>query len=558
MKSKILLIAAALCPMLSYAEIPDGYYADCEGKTKAALKNQLYTIVKNHTKISYGNGNNQTWGVFFDSDVHPDGYWWDIYTTNQVKVGSGAPDNNTMNKEHTFPKSWWGGNKNNAYCDVMHLMPTNSVANSTRSNWPYGEVASEQSISNKCPNPRFKHGSPVSGQGGGSNHVFEPDDEFKGDLARTYFYMVTCYQDLTWKENGLYTAAQGTYPTLQPWAIDMLLRWHRNDPVSQKELDRNEAVYKHQHNRNPFIDHPEMAEYIWGDKMGEAWSSSGGGGTIVDPDPDPDPNPEPVTDAKLTAPINGDWYTFSTTNPGESVLMEIPVVGSGFTHNLTARIGGDAAALYSFKVGTLSLQAISINAADVASTEGYTLKVEYKPLTATPQDANDEATITITCQDLAAPVTANLQGQCVASVELTAITTLPVEDEEESGYTLHWLPSALEPDFYTVTRKIYDEDDTPEILTYEVDGEKTSLRIDDRDPSKKEVLSVTATLGDTESPAGNEVIVNASAALSSINIEQGTPRYFDASGIELPSRPDAPGVYMVRIGNTTTKTVIIK
>lgn len=122
-------------------------------------------------------------------------------------------------------------------------------------------------------NPKFdngvsKIGYPVSGQGGGAQYVYEPADEYKGDFARTYFYMVTCYQNLTW--NSTWMLQQNDYPTLNSWAVNLLLQWHRDDPVSQKEVDRNEVVYGYQNNRNPFIDFPDLAEYIWGNKVGRA------------------------------------------------------------------------------------------------------------------------------------------------------------------------------------------------------------------------------------------------------------------------------------------------
>ena len=98
-------------------------------------------------------------------------------------------------------------------------------------------------------------GIPVAVQGGGSSRVFEPDDEYKGDFARIYFYMVTCYQDYEWRYNYMFT--NSTYLSLQNWATDLLLEWSRNDPVSQKEIDRNDAVYKIQGNRNPFVDDPQ-------------------------------------------------------------------------------------------------------------------------------------------------------------------------------------------------------------------------------------------------------------------------------------------------------------
>ena len=548
MRYALLLCAAAICAAPAWCEIPAGYYDACEGKTKAALKNQLYTIVKDHTPIKYGNGMSETWGCFYDTDVHPDGYWWDIYTTNEVPVGDAAPDNNTMNKEHTFPKSWWGGANNDAYKDIMHLMPVNSIANSTRGNWPYAEVQNQKPISSKCTNPRFKIGSPVAGQGGGSGTVFEPDDEFKGDLARTYFYMVTCYQNLSWQSNGTYTVEGGAYPTLRPWAIEMLLRWHREDPVSQKELDRNEAVYKNQHNRNPFIDHPEMAEHIWGDKMDVVWTSTGS----VDPDP------QPVSE--LTSPISGDWYKFTGVKPGESLVLEIPVVGKGLTHNLTARLSDNEAGLYSLRIGDLSLTAVTVNCADVVSQEGYTLKVQYAPVKATPAEGFDMATLTLTCEDLEKPVSVNLQGRCERPVSLEPVTVLPVENLTDDSYTVRWLPLAVEPDSYTVTRKVYNEDNSvADTFTYEVDGTVASLKITDRDATRREGVCVTATLDGTSSSAGNEVLIEAATGIEAVDAAApGKVRYFDAAGFALPGKPSVPGVYVVRVGGHTSKTVIIR
>ncbi|MBP3298959.1 MAG: endonuclease, partial [Muribaculaceae bacterium] len=274
-RSVFLTLATALAALSAGAAIPAGYYDACKGKSKGALKSQLYTIVKNHNAISYGDA---TWRAFKSTDVRDGKYWWDIYTDANVNISG----NSSMNIEHSFPKSWWGGGKNDAYRDIVHLMPVNANANNLRNNYPFAEVETEKSYKQQVPSPRFRYGYPKSGQGGNATYVFEPDDEYKGDLARTYFYMVTCYQNLTWSGNGTYTAAQNTYPTLQPWAQEMLLRWHREDPVSQKELDRNEGVYREQGNRNPFIDHPEMVEHIWGDRQNQGWAT-------VDPDPDPDP-----------------------------------------------------------------------------------------------------------------------------------------------------------------------------------------------------------------------------------------------------------------------------
>ena len=539
----------------AWAEIPEGYYDACEGLTKSALKSQLYTIVKNHTAISYSKG---TWAAFKYTDVHDGDYWWDMYTDDQVPVTSTSG----MNVEHSFPKSWWGGTKNDAYKDIVHLVPANANANNLRSNHPFAEVGTELSYKQSVPSPRFKYGTPKAGQAEGYAKCFEPDDEYKGDFARIYFYMVTCYQNLTWAGNGPLTAEQGTYPTLKPWAIEMLLRWHRMDPVSQKELDRNEGIWSQQNNRNPFVDHPEMVEYIWGDKMGEGWSASGSTGPVNPPvDPDPDPDPDPDTDyGLLTSPLAGDTYLFEGVHPGETMLLEIPVLGKDLTRALTASISGVGADMFSLKVGSLSLPAVNINASDIVDENGYALKVVYAPTAETEADGWDLATLTLSGQDLKEPVTVTLQGSCVAKVELSAITVLPVEDVTPEEYTLTWLPAGVEVDGYTVTRRIFEADGTTlyDLLEYDLEGDQTSLTVTDRDPQRREALSVTATLGGETSPASNEVIVE--AATESVEGITADPscevRYFDAAGYELPGRPTVPGVYLVRIGNLSSKTIV--
>lgn len=102
--------------------------------------------------------------------------------------------------------------------------------------------------------------------------MFEPDDQYKGDFARSYFYMAARYNSRisTWHKDMM---AGNNYPCFSTWALNLLLKWHRQDPVSDKETARNDAVYGHQHNRNPFIDHPELVEFIWGDKVGQPGAS---------------------------------------------------------------------------------------------------------------------------------------------------------------------------------------------------------------------------------------------------------------------------------------------
>jgi endonuclease I len=257
------------------AQIPSGYYNTAEGKTGADLKTALFNIVSSHTALSYA----ALWTAFKTTDVRADGLVWDIYsnTTNFVfgsadQCGDYKKEGDCYNREHSFPKSWFN-DATPMYTDLFHLYPSDGYVNNRRSNYPFGEVSSPTYTSN---NSYTKLGN--CSYPGYTDVVFEPADELKGDMARTYFYMVTAYEDKVtgWSCPHL----DGTkYPALTSWTISMFLKWSTNDPVGAKETNRNNVIYSSfQHNRNPFIDHPELADYIWGAKKGLAWSSSVGAG----------------------------------------------------------------------------------------------------------------------------------------------------------------------------------------------------------------------------------------------------------------------------------------
>ncbi|MDY5119364.1 MAG: endonuclease, partial [Muribaculaceae bacterium] len=242
LKCTFISVMVLLAALSASADIPVGYYNAIDGKTTEELKSAIQSVIRNHTQLTY----NSLWGHFRSTDMYPDGvYYWDMYSDIK-RTSTGG-----MNREHSFPKSWWGGTQNEAYTDINHLYPSDGDANMKKSNYPLGIVNPAYTT---FDNGVSKVGNPLAGYGGGSSVVFEPDDRYKGDFARTYFYMVTMYQDYTWKTNYAWMLEQDLYPTLKPWAYNMLLEWSRNDPVSQKEIDRNEAVYRIQKNRNPFID----------------------------------------------------------------------------------------------------------------------------------------------------------------------------------------------------------------------------------------------------------------------------------------------------------------
>lgn len=539
--------------LTALAGAPAGYYSSCEGKKQRALKSQLYSIIKNHKAIPYGSGSGSTWAAFRYTDVdESDNTWYDIYTTNRVRVNGSSGAASGMNIEHTFPKSWWGGGKNDAYKDICHLMPSNSNANSARGNDPYGEVAGESG--SVVPGGTYKRGTPVSGQGGGSSRVFEPSDEYKGDLARNYFYMVTCYQNLTWASTGLYTAAQGDYPTLQPWAINLLLKWHRQDPVSDKERKRNDGVYSQQNNRNPFIDHPELAEHIWGNLQDEAWHE---GESPVDP-VDPDPPTPPSGDAELTSPVNHEFYSAGDVPLGESRTITIPILGSNFTRSLVARIETLDTQCFDIMVGNNPYKALTITAVDINDPDGYYLTLRYTPDSFTPSNACHSTTLTLTGHDLSETLTVYIQGTSAEDVELKAPVALEATGITDRGYKARWIKTTDEIDGYTLYRDIYNAEGTAidHTLEYDIEPDADSFIVTDRDPALKETYSLVATNGSSVSPRSNVITVDSTVGVDCVEAaDEADDTYYTIDGIRLGTRPQDAGIYIVRRGGRVVKTV---
>lgn len=279
-KTLFILISLVLCASFALAEeMPEGYYNDINGLKDGELKGTLKSIIRDHTAISYGSS---TWEVFYYSDRDENGYCMDMYCDEWNQFTSPGTAVSGCNIEHSFAKSWWGGSTNDAYKDCYHLNPSNSTANSARSNYPLGVPEKDIKTSGSLKIGKRHHEELNVDHG-----VFEPKDEYKGDFARAYFYMATCYGKdkdgnydqvcskyqgwrLDNKDVGSKFAMQNdNYLEFQPWEQEVLITWHRQDPVSVKEIKRADAVSDFQHNRNPFIDYPFLAEYIWGDHAGE-------------------------------------------------------------------------------------------------------------------------------------------------------------------------------------------------------------------------------------------------------------------------------------------------
>jgi endonuclease I len=237
---------------------PEGYYDGAEGLSGESLRAALHAIIDDHTVLSY----DYAWTAFWTTDDKPNGKVWDIYSDVPGGVppyeydfgvdegGIGGAEGNGYTREHSWPKSWFG-DASPMVSDLFALYPCDAHVNGNRGNYPYGEVMTPEWVSlngserGPCSYPGY------------SGIVFEPIDEYKGDLARTYFYMSVRYftEDAGWPGSPMTDGAD-----LLPWAITLLLEWHAADPVSQKEIERNGTIYGMQHNRNPFVDRPE---FVW-------------------------------------------------------------------------------------------------------------------------------------------------------------------------------------------------------------------------------------------------------------------------------------------------------
>jgi endonuclease I len=256
----LLLAFYILFPVYSQ---PPGYYSPAQDKTGAILQQALHDIIDNHTVQTY----NSLPEFFQKTDKKTNGTVWDMYSDipggtpayvfyfGQDECGNYTKEGDCFNREHSFPKSWFGGEVYPMYSDLFHLYPTDGWVNNKRGNYPFGITSSPEWTST--------NGSRLgpSSYPGYTGKIFEPVNAYKGDFARTMFYMAVRYygEDTGWTGSDMVTGSQ-----LRDWALKMCMEWHTSDPVSQKEIDRNDSVYVIQGNRNPFIDNPAFAELIWG------------------------------------------------------------------------------------------------------------------------------------------------------------------------------------------------------------------------------------------------------------------------------------------------------
>jgi hypothetical protein len=323
-----------------------------------------------------------------------------------------------------------------------------------------------------------KVGYPVSGQGGGAQKVFEPADEYKGDFARTYFYMATCYQDYSW--NYTYMVTSNTYPTLNTWSINLLLKWSREDPVSDKETARNEAVYLIQNNRNPFIDFPELAEYIWGNKKGQAFSTSA--------------QSEPTGTPTLITPVQGMSLDLGEVALGQTATANLFFKGEYLSAPIELTVyTGDKD---KFSIPTQTIAANLVNASD-----GYWLKVTYKPT----EVGQHTSRLLISGGGMSGSRGISLSGECLDVPTLSTPTALAADNIQSDSYCANWsVPADEKVDYYVVTRTKYVNGSATE---EEIIAEESGIEIEGFSQSDRESYSVQSVRLGYRSAMSNVIFV---------------------------------------------------
>ena len=288
MKKILTLLVGLICALtLSAEQMPKGYYDAINGKKDSVLKSEISKIICGGQRYKYGSqdeGNHTadkvdpctgetlwregdprygTWSAYRTTDLESDGSIWDMYSNIKrylpINGGSAA----SVDIEHSFPKSWWGGESGclSAYTDLYLLNPADHMTNSNKSNYPPGVLADSSKVNNGV----FFMGQDKTWGG----LAFDVIDEYKGDFARAYFYTATAYEKVAWVDTYSKYINNDSYLGFTPHLVEVLLAWHRIDPVSEKEVNRLEAVSDIQHNRNAFIEYPDLVEYIWGNKKGQ-------------------------------------------------------------------------------------------------------------------------------------------------------------------------------------------------------------------------------------------------------------------------------------------------
>ena len=469
------LLLVLICGIytLSVWGITSTYYSSLDGKSGATLFAQIGTVANTgYTGTLTYSG---LWTAYTTIDLNSSGKIWDIYSncsftksTDQCGTYSSVCD--CYNREHSVPQNWFGSDVSNntkgvAGTDMFHIYPTDGKVNGMRSNYPYGETSSGTTwgtgrLGSSTLASTYTYNGTSYSTTSYSGTVFEPADDYKGDLARSYFYMIAFwgkYKGTNFNQgtygavhfNTTYTSAGGY--GLTAYSIGLLMKWHRQDPVSQKEIDRNNALnnLSGQGNRNPFIDYPCLAEYLWGDHKDETFNLSDVVGTFESgftpgSSSGCSSGGSSTTNYTLTWKVNGTTSS-TTTSSGSSVgtipsAPSVPSACSGkvFVGWSTTNIGSTAtntapSVLFTDASGAPSVSAnTTFHAVFATATTGSSTTKTYT-LTITPDDFN---TTSYAANNTEKTSTATATDGSTMSVSWTSYQVM------KSGSNMQWQKNA--------------------------------------------------------------------------------------------------------------------
>ena len=401
------------------------YYQSIDGKAGKTL----FDAVQKVTKTGYSSlGYDGLWTAFKTTDKKSNGQVWDMYsncnwTFGSDQCGSYSNECDCYNREHSIPKSWFGGSTSGPGCDIFHLVPTDGKVNGMRSNYAFGEVSSASYTYDGAKKGSAKSititgGNTIAGNTGttisASGTVFEPRDEYKGDFARGYMGSL-----LRWAGEKAFTTGEGsdifttTFTTgsfgLTKYGVALLMKWHRQDPVSKKEIDRNNGIQQTQGNRNPFIDYPYLAEYIWGEKAGETLYLEDIM-TAYDADfvlGESDGSREDVVRTPVLS-VSTTTVNFPSVLVDEESSVSIKVTGVYLTSNITLTISGEDADMFES-----SRSSLTISEANSSTSQNNVV------LTYVPTEKGQHSGILKIASEGAETLTVKLYGACNAACQVT-------------------------------------------------------------------------------------------------------------------------------------------
>ena len=423
----LLAIGAIAKSVTPAASLPT-YYNGIDGKSGKTLFDAVHVIAK----VGYSSlGYDGLWTAYQHTDLRDNGKVWDMYsdcswTYKSDQCGSYSSECDCYNREHSIPKSWYGDTKNGPGCDIFHLVPTDGKVNGMRSNYAFGEVSSatytfDGAKLGSAKSITIINGNTIAGSEGtviscSANKVFEPRDEYKGDFARGYFgtmirWANDDHQAFTDGDGGKIFSSSYTSGSfgLTKYGVALLMKWHRQDPVSQKEIDRNNGIQQTQGNRNPFIDYPYLAEYIWGEKAGETLYLDDIM-TAYDADfvlGESDGSRENVVRTPVLN-VNTTTVNFPSVLVDEESSVSIKVTGVYLTSDVTLTISGEDADM--FETSCSSLTIVEAN----SSISQNNVVLTYVPT----EQGQHSGTLQIASEG-AETITVKLYGTCNAACQVT-------------------------------------------------------------------------------------------------------------------------------------------